>query len=305
MGRRLVNRNKIKRTKAELAFDIIAYTICMVLMVVFAYPFYYLLINTISNNTLVNINKVVLYPIGIHFENYKAVLTLPRLRDAAILTVARTLLGTGAALMFKAYAAYLFSKQEMWHRKLWYRLAVTTMYFSAGMIPIYLNIKNLGLLDTFWVYIIIHLFAAGNVILIKTFMESLPASLEESAEIDGAGYVTRFFRIVLPLSKPILATIGLFDAVAHWNNMGDTKLYITSQKLFTLQYVLYEYYEQVKSLQETMAENGVDLNTMEKLASATPIRLTLTAVTVIPVMCIYPYIQKYYVKGVMIGAVKG
>ena len=208
-------------------------------------------------------------------------------------------------MIFKAYAAYLFSKQEMWHRKLWYRLAVTTMYFSAGMIPIYLNIKNLGLLDTFWVYIIIHLFAAGNVILIKTSMEALPASLEESAEIDGAGYITRFFRIVLPLSKPILATIGLFDAVAHWNNMADTKLYITSQKLFTLQYVLYEYYEQVKSLQETMAENGVDLNTLEKLASATPIRLTLTAVTVIPVMCIYPYIQKYYVKGVMIGAVKG
>ena len=297
--------NKIKRSKGEIVFDVVAYIIAALLIFIFAYPFYYLLINTVSNNVMVNLNKVVLYPIGLHFENYKNVLKLTRLYDAALVTVIRTLLGTLTALLFQAYAGYVFSKQEMWGRKFWYRLTVSTMYFSAGMIPVYLNIKNLGLMNNFWVYIVLHLFSAYNMILIKTYMESLPASLEESAQIDGAGYLTRFFRIVLPLSKPILATVGLFSAVGHWNNLMDTKLYITNQKLYTLQFVLYEYYEQVKSLEATMAEEGATLEMMEKLASATPIRLTLTAVTVIPIMCVYPFIQKYYMKGMMIGAVKG
>lgn len=298
-------KNRIKNTKADMIFNIIAYTIFSLLIIIFAYPFYYLLINTISDNELVNLNKVVLYPIGIHFNNYIGVLKLDRLKDAAIISVARTLIGTFSTLLFTAYAGYVFSKTEMWGRKFWYRLAVTTMYISAGMIPIYLNVKNLGLMNSFWVYIVLHLFSAYNMILVKTYIESLPPSLEESAEIDGAGYLTRFFRIVLPLSKPILATIGLFAAVTHWNNMFDTKMYITKQKLFTLQYVLYEYYEQVKSIQETMVQNGMDPALLKELSSATTTRLTMTAVTVIPIMCVYPFIQKYYMKGIMIGAVKG
>ena len=303
MSRRLPN--KVKRTKADIVFNIIAYTIFTLLIVIFAYPFYYLLINTISDNELVNLNKVVLYPIGVHFNNYVNVLKLDRLWDAAVISVARTLIGTFSALIFTAYAGYIFSKTEMWGRTFWYRLAVTTMYISAGMIPIYLNVKNLGLMNNFWVYIVLHLFSAYNMILVKTYIESLPPSLEDSAEIDGAGYLTRFFRIVLPLSKPILATIGLFSAVGHWNNMFDTKMYITKQKLFTLQFVLYEYYEHVKSIQETMAEGGIDPSVLQELSSATTTRLTMTAVTVIPIMCVYPFIQKYYMKGIMVGAVKG
>lgn len=303
MAKRLPGKRKI--TKADIIFNIIAYTVFSLLIVIFAYPFYYLLINTISDNELVNLNKVVLYPIGVHFNNYINVLKLDRLRDAAIISVARTLIGTLSTLLFTAYAGYLFSKTEMWGRKFWYRLAVTTMYISAGMIPTYLNVKNLGLMNNFWVYIVLHLFSAYNMILVKTYIESLPPSLEESAEIDGAGYLTRFFRIVLPLSKPILATIGLFSAVTHWNNMFDTKMYITKQKLFTLQFVLYEYYEHVKSIQETMSESGMDASLLKELSSATTTRLTMTAVTVIPIMCVYPFIQKYYMKGIMIGAVKG
>lgn len=295
----------IKTTKADIVFNIFAYFIFTVLIVIFAYPFYYLLINTISDNTLVTANKVVLFPEGIHFENYVNILKLKRLKDGAIISLARTLIGTFATLLFTAYAGYVFSKTEMWHRKLWYRLTVTTMYISAGLIPIYLNVKNLGLMNSFWVYIVLHLFSAYNMILVKTYIESLPPSLEESAEIDGAGYLTRFFRIVLPLSKPILATIGLFAAVTHWNNMFDTKMYITKQKLYTLQYVLYEYYQQVQSIEATMVENGMDPSLLAKLSSSTTTRLTMTAVTVIPIMCVYPFIQKYYMKGIMIGAVKG
>ena len=303
MARKLPTR--IKRSRADIVFNIFAYTIFTVLILIFAYPFYYLLINTISDNTLVEANKIVLLPEGVHFQNYLRILQLKELRNGAIISLARTILGTTATLMFTAYAGYVFSKTEMWGRKLWYRLAVSTMYFSAGMIPIYLNVKNLGLMNTFLVYIVLHLFSAYNMILVKTYIESLPPSLEESAEIDGAGYLTRFFRIVLPLSKPILATIGLFSAVTHWNNLTDTKLYITKQKLFTLQFVLHEYYERVQSLQETMTEGNWDPSVMRELANSTTTRLTLTAVTVIPIMCVYPFIQKYYMKGIMIGAVKG
>jgi ABC-type glycerol-3-phosphate transport system permease component len=127
--------------------------------------------------------------------------------------------------------------------------------------------------------------------------------LEEAAEMDGAGYLSRFFLIVLPLSKPILATVGLFSAVSQWNSIFDTKLYITNSKLYTLQFVLYEYYNQIKSIQQTMDQMGG--SELVNAASTTSVRLTMTAVTVIPVMCIYPFIQKYYMKGIMIGAVKG
>lgn len=297
---------KYRRTPGDVVFNICAYTIFSVLIIIFAYPFYYLLINTISDNSMVAANKIVLFPEGIHFQNYVQILQLEKLRDGAVVSLARSIVGTAGAVIFQGYAGYVFSKQEMWCRKFWYRIVVATMYFSAGMIPVYLNVKNLGLMNTFWVYIVFGLFSGYNMILVKTYIESIPASLEESAEIDGAGYLTRFFRIVLPLSKPILATIGLFSVVGHWNAMADTKMYITNQKLFTMQYVLFEYYKRVESLQATLEENGFnDPSVLRELSNSTTIRLTMTAVTVIPVMCVYPFIQKYYMKGVMIGAIKG
>ena len=157
-------------------------------------------------------------------------------------------------------------------------------------------------MNSFWVYVIPNCFTAYNMVLVKTSMEALPPSLEESAEIDGAGYLVRFFKIVIPLSKPILATIALFTAVGQWNNIFTTKLYIVNHKLYSLQYVLHEYYQRIQSIQDSIHEGGGE---MSQLASATSIRLTMTAVTVIPIMCVYPFIQKYYMKGMMLGAVKG
>jgi len=298
----MIKKERCKKG-TDIMFNIITYTVFTLLGLVFAYPFYYLFICTISDNMLVNLNDVILYPKGIHFQNYVDVLKLSKLQGAAIISAARTLLGTVLSVLFTAYAAYFFTKEHIWHRKLWYRLIVSTMYFSAGMVPVYLNIKLLGLMNTFWVYVMPSCLSIYNMILVKTSMEALPASLEESAEIDGAGYLTRFFHIVLPLSKPILATIALFTAVSQWNAVFDTKMYITNTKLYSLQFVLYEYYQQVKSLQETMAQTGASY--LMNTASSQSLRLTMTAVTVIPVMCIYPFVQKYYLKGMLLGAVKG
>lgn len=294
-----------KLSKADIVFNVVSYTIFSLLVVIFAYPFYFLLISTISDNQMVNLNKIFLYPVGVHFQNYIDVFKLDRMRSSALISVARTLVGTLTSVLVTFYMAYFFTKEDMWHRKLWYRMKVITLYLGAGMIPVYLNIKMLGMLNSFWVYVIPGCFSAYNMILMKTFIESLPASLEESAEIDGAGYLTRLVRIVLPLSKPILATIALFSAVSQWNAIFDTKLYITNTKLYTLQFTLYEYQQQVKSIQDTLRQMEIESANLQTAASTTSLRLTMTAVTVIPIMCVYPFIQKYYMKGVMLGAVKG
>lgn len=298
------NAKKVKKSKKDILFEAVLYIIFALIVIICAYPFYYLLISTISDNSLVNLNKITILPKGIHFTNYLEVMKLDRFKTSAILSVVKTVMGTTFGLLVTSYMAYFFTKEEVWHRKFWYRFTIITMYFSAGTIPIYLNIKMLGLLNTFWVHIIPHIFGVYNMILIKTSMEAIPSALEESAEIDGAGYMTRFFRIILPLSKPILATVGLFAAVAQWNNVFDTKLYITNSKLYSLQFVLYEYYEQVRSIQQNLEEMGHGSN-LANAASTTSVRLTMTAVTMIPIICVYPFIQKYYMKGIMLGAVKG
>ncbi len=199
-------KNKIKYSVGDHIFQAINYAVFTLITLICVYPFYYIVINTISDNKLVDLGRVMFYPIGIHFDNYVNIMKLPNMGTGAINSVARTVIGTVLGTLITSYMAYLFTKEELWGRKVWYRLTVATMYFSAGLIPGYLNIKMLGLMNTFWVYIIPNLISVYNMVLVKTYIESLPASLEESAQIDGAGYFRRFAVIVLPLCVPILAT---------------------------------------------------------------------------------------------------
>ena len=287
-------------TGGDFAFHIGAYFIFGLILIICAYPFYYLMICTISDNRMVDLGQIRLLPSGIHFDNYVKVMKVQNLTNSFRISVLRTVIGTGLSLIVTSYMAYFFTKEEMWARKFWYRLVVVTMYFSAGMIPAYLNNRMLGLNNTFWIYIVPSLISVYNMILVKTSIESMPPDLEESAYLDGAGFFTRFVRIVLPLQKPILATVGLFSAVGHWNDFFTTQLYVTNPRLYTLQFQLYELLNQIRAASE-------QITTEDPYAKLTPtgIRLTLTAVVVIPIMLVYPFIQKYYVKGVMIGAVKG
>lgn len=289
---------KKKMSREEKIFHAIMYPIFGLMFFICAYPFYYLLICTISDGAAVDLGKVLFFPKGINFTNYVKILTVNNLANSAIVSVARVVIGTVLQLLVCSYVAYFFTKQNMWGRKFWYRMTAVTMYFSAGMIPVYLNYKMLGLLNTFWVYVIPGALSVYNMILVKTNIEALPQDLEESAYLDGAGYFTRFFRIVLPLIKPILATIALFSAVNHWNDFFCTKMYITEPKLYTLQFLLYELLNQIRALTD-LAEFSYD--------AITPmgVRMTLTAVVMIPIMLVYPFIQRYYIKGMLIGAVKG
>lgn len=280
--------------------DVFLYLIFLMIALICLFPFYYLMICTISDSKAVDLGQVIFLPKKITFQNYVEVFKVQNLFRSFVVTLARTVIGTASSVLVSTYMAYFFTKEDMWARKFWYRFTIITMYFSAGMIPVYLNMRMLGLLNTFWIYVIPSLVNVYNMILIKTSIEAMPAELEESAYLDGAGYFRRFLVIVLPLQKPILATVSLFSAVSHWNDFFSTKLYITKTNLYTLQFQLYEFLSQISSASE-------QLNTGDVLTSITTtgIRLTLTAIVIVPIILVYPFIQKYYVKGIMIGAVKG
>lgn len=293
-------------TREDKVFHTINYIVFGLIALICFYPFYYLFINTISRNDYVDLGLVLFAPTGVHLENYINIFRLNRIGNAVMISVARTVLGTFCSALCTTILAYLFTKQHMAHRKLLYRFTIITMYFSAGMIPGYMNMKLLGLMNSFWVYIIPRLIQVYNMVLIKTFIESLPASLEESAQIDGANYVQRFVYIVLPLSKPILATVALFAAVSQWNSFMDTLLYVNNSDLYPMQFLLYEYLNQATAIASSIS-TMTDLSALDAATkvSSTAVRNTMTVVTIIPIICVYPFIQRYYVQGVMIGAVKG
>ena len=246
-------------------------------------------------------------PRQIHFQNYKDVFQLSGLSSAVIVSIARTVLGTACTVMASAYLGFMFTQKKMWHRSFFYRFIVVTMYFSAGLIPMFMTMKLLHLTNSFWVYIIPGIVQPFNVIMVKTFIVSIPSSLQEAAEVDGAGVLTVFFKVILPTCTPILATIAIWAAVGQWNSFQDTLIYITDQKLFSLQYLLYIYLNQANSLaalvkSSTSMEAVADLVTKQ---TPTSIRMTISVVVVLPILFIYPMFQKYFVKGIMIGAVKG
>ena len=189
--------HRVKLSTGDKIFNIVNYSVFTLLTIACLFPFYYLFINTISDNELVRLGYIQLYPRGIHFQNYVEVMKIGGILDALLVSVARTVLGTVWTVGGSAMLGYLVTKQEMWLRKVWYRLIVITMYFSAGLIPWYMNLRMLGFLDNFWVYVIPGLVSPYNVILVKTFIEALPPSLEESATLDGAGYMRVFLNVII------------------------------------------------------------------------------------------------------------
>ena len=296
---------KKKIPASDIAYNVIAGFVFLLAALVCVFPFYYMLVMSVSDNYQVSIGKVFLFPYGLHFKNYIEAFKMSGFFRAFLVTLARTVIGTVLTALSSAWMGYSFSKQEFWGRKFWFKFLIITMYFSAGLIPGYLNLKMLGLLDTFWIYII-GFVSAYNTLLAKTFIESLPASLEESAMLDGAGYLTIFFRIILPLSTPIVATLCVFTAVGHWSSYMDTLLYIKDPKLYTLQFVLYNYINQSQKLAQMMQKGAViSEDALKNVVSSTSLRMTVTMIITLPSLFVYPFFQKYFVKGIMIGAIKG
>ena len=287
-------------------FDVVNYLVFGIFTLMCVYPFYYIFINTISDNTLTARGLVMFYPIGVHFSNYVQVLKITGLAQATLISVARTVLGTGLTVFASAFVGYLVTKEKMWHRKFWYRFIIATMYFNAGIIPWYILMMNLHLTNNFLAYIIPGIVSPFNIILVKTYVESIPAALEESAQIDSAGYWTRFTRIVLPLCTPILATVTVFSAVGQWNSFQDTLFLMTDRNLYTLQFLLYRYINESNALATILKNtNGAVNVNLSLVQTPTSVRMTVTMIVVAPILLVYPFFQRYFVGGIMIGAVKG
>ena len=300
-------KGKVRESAGDSTLSVICYIIFTICAVLCVYPFYYVFINTISANDLSARGKILFWPQGIHFHNYVSALRVDGLALAAEVSIARTVIGTVLTVSVAAFLGYMFTQENMWHRKLWYRMIVATMYFNAGIIPWYLTMRNLHLTNNFWGYILPAVVSPFYIILTKTFVESIPKALPEAAQLDGASVLQIFTRIMLPVMQPILATVAIFSAVGQWNAFQDTLLLMTDTKLYSLQFILYQYLNQASSL-SSMANNSSSsslANAVATTQTATSIRMTITIIVVIPIMLVYPIFQRYFVKGIMIGAVKG
>ena len=289
--------------------SVVTYIVYAIFAFVCAYPFYYIIINSISANNLSERGKVLFWPMEVHFKNYSRMVSIPGLLDAAKISVLRTLVGTVLTVLTASFLGYMFTRETMWKRKLWFRFVAVTMYFNAGIIPWVICMRNLGLNNNFWGYIFPMVVQPFYIILCKTYCESLPKELQDAAEIDGAGTLRLFLSIILPVIKPILATIAIFAAVNQWNAFQDNLLLMPNKpELNTLQYKLFQYISQASSLKQLVSNTTNSNAVMAGLATAataTSIRMSVTVVVVLPVMLIYPFFQRFFTKGIMIGAVKG
>ena len=274
--------------------DVIFYgmdhVLMFLVMLLCVYPFYYVFIYSLSTPSDAQ-KGIAFFPRGLTLSNYAQVFRLSGIPSALLISCMRTLIGT------------VITKEKMYGRKIIYRMVVITMYFSSGLIPWYLTMKLYHLNNTFLVYVLPTAISAYYIVLLKTFMEQLPESLEESAKLDGAGYLQIFTKIVFPLSKPIVATITVFAAVAQWNSWFDNYILVSSEHLKTLQLMLYEYLNEASAI-ATMSNTERNQGVMVQITPEA-VRMTITMVVTMPILFIYPLMQKHFVKGIMLGAVKG
>ncbi len=300
------HKNFYKTKPGDVLFNVLNYLFFTLFTLTCIFPFYYLFINTISDNDLVKRGLINFYPRGINFNNYLALKSVNDLGYAFVVTISRTIIATVLMVVASAFVGYLVTKQEMWKRSFWYRFLVITMYFNAGLIPWYLNFAMLGLTNKYTAYILPAIVAPYNIILVKTYIESIPGELEESAFIDGASHMTVFRKLIFPLSKPILATIAIFGAVGNWNSFQDSLILMQDSHLFTLQHRLYIYLNQSSNIQSVMQSGGsAAVSAMEQALNAKVIKYTISIVSIIPILLVYPFMMRYFEEGIMLGAVKG
>lgn len=298
-------KQNLMRTREDVIFDICNVMFMILLSVVMLYPFLNQIAISLNSASDTVRGGIYLWPRDFTWTNYEYVFNQASIIQAIIISVARTVIGTGISLICTAMVAYAIAQEKFVLKKTVTIVFIMTMYFNGGLIPTFLLMRDLQLIGTFWVYIFPGLISAFNLIIMRSFIEGLPKSLFEQARIDGAGEFRMFFQIVLPLSLPVLATIALFVAVGQWNQWFDVFLYNSSnENLTTLQYEL------MKVLSNTATSNSnanIASHDAEHAANTvTPksIQATMTIVASLPIICVYPFLQKYFVKGMTLGAVK-
>lgn len=279
-------------------FSFFNVTLSVIITAVIILPLWNIVVNSFSSSMAVAEGKGIFFPREFSLSNYRAVFKDDSIGRAFMISVLKTVISVVCHVFFCSMVAFGMSKSNLRGRKFYTAMGVFTMFFSGGMIPTYLLLKSLGLLNKFAVYIIPCLFNYYDMIILMNFFRQVPSSLEESARMDGAGVWKVFLQIILPLSKPALATIALFHGVSHWNDFMTARLYILDEKLYPLQMKLYEIIvnQQMASMRNP---SGVVLET-----TARGVQLATIVVTTVPILIIYPLLQKHFVSGIMLGAVK-
>lgn len=251
-----------------------------------------------SELSIIN-RRVFIWPVELDFEAYKSVFSDKSMMRSLGFTILLTVVSTSFSMFMTVFCAYPLSQKKFVGRRLFNTIIILTMYFNAGIIPDYLNIKRLGLLDNFWALVLPVGISVFNMIIIKSFFQGLPDSLQESAELDGASHWTILFRIYIPLSLPALATIALFYAVGRWNGFQDARFYISSPHKYPIQFKLYQIISNLSSVESSMEGAAGPKIAKESMKSASIMFATL------PILMIYPWLQRYFVTGITLGAVKG
>ncbi len=297
-------KHRIRRTAEDRAVDAVTLLVTTLLLIVTIYPFYYVVVLSLNDGVDALRGGIYLWPRKFTFANYAQFLTDEKWIAAIFVSVAKTAVGAGLTVLFTCLIAYGLSAERLLFKKFYNIILLLCMYFSGGLIPYYLTLRALGLLNTFFVYVIPTMFSTYYCILAISFFREIPAELKESARLDGASEITIYVRIILPLSKALLATLGLFAAVSQWNAWSDTAFFAPSnQSLRTLAYLM----------RGVIVQNQVDTSSRAALmhaaqyskVTATSVQMAAMIIAVLPIMLVYPFLQKYFVKGVMLGAVKG
>lgn len=289
----------IADTKSRI-FDIVLNILIFIAILICLVPILHVASISLSSNTAILSGRVYIWPVNLNFDSYKVVFADKTMIRSLLFTATLTIVYTVLSMLMTILAAYPLSKKGLKGRNFFLLVIVFTMYFSGGMIPDYILIRNLNLLNNFWALVLPGLISAFNMIVLKTFFTTLPESLEESAFIDGASYLTILIRIVLPLSLPVLATLSLFYAVGRWNYFMDALLYITDSKLYPIQLKLYQIIYNNMQPEISAIEGNISSNLLPESLKAASVMFAT-----IPIIVVYPWLQKYFISGVMIGAIKG
>lgn len=294
-----------KRTRGEIVFDWVNVIFIAILSLLFIYPMYYSLCASLSDPLYVVSNTGLYWkPVGWNFEGYKTVLSNPNIINGYKNTLINVVLGTSINMLLTLFGAYALSRRQLKLKKLLTILIVFTMYFSGGMIPTYLVVKNIGLYNTRLALLLPGAVSTWNLIVMKTCFQQMPASLEESARLDGANDFTILFRIIIPLSQATIAVIALFYAVSHWNAWFDASIYLRGRDLYPLQLVLREILISGSTLTsaESFSTGGMDMSQSYLIEEL--VKYCAIIVSTVPILCVYPFVQRYFITGIMMGSLK-
>ncbi len=295
----------MKKSAGDRIIQIIIYIILIGLCIVILVPCLNVLALSFNDGADSAKGGIYLWPRAFTLDNYIEVFSDGKIMDAYVITIARTIVGTGLTLIVTSLAAFALKHKDLPGRKFLMVMITFTMLFSGGMIPTYIQYNQLGLLNTFWVYVIPGMVGVTYLLMMRTFFESIPDSLDESARLDGCSYFKIYLKILLPLSKPVIAVVGLYAAVGHWNDWFSGAFYMRSSDLWPVQTVLQQMLSRAMAASQEITSASQAIAQANNAVTSDSLKMAAVVVTTVPILCVYPFVQKYFAKGAMIGAVKG